>query len=151
MNYKERLKEMREENELTQEQLAKSINITRGAYKQYELQYDIIPINHLNSICNYFQVSFDYIFNFCNLKNYENNSQEFDSKKFAIRIKELRKNKSVKQDIFAKSINTNQSMISDYENGKKFINTNLLYKICKEYKISADYLLGKTDNPIYID
>ena len=58
-----------------------------------------------------------------------------------------RKNKKITQEFLANLLNTSHSMISDYENKKKFIPTPFLYQICFKYKISADYLLGKTNNP----
>ena len=36
------------------------------------------------------------------------------------------------------------------EKGKYLISIPFLYTICKKYNISADYLLGKIDNPKYL-
>ncbi len=49
------------------------------------------------------------------------------------------------QDKLAKILNTNQSVIANYERGRTVIATPFLYTICKKYHISADYLLGKID------
>ena len=62
--YKEKLKYLREEKEITQEVIANYIGIHKGLYSQYETEYAIIPLKHLITICNYFKVSLDYIFNF---------------------------------------------------------------------------------------
>lgn len=151
MNYKDRLKELREENNLTQEELAKKIDLTRGAYKQYELQYDIIPLNHLNNICNYFKVSIDYMLCLTNQVNYDSKKDSINNEIFSVRIKALRKENNCTQEKFALSLPTNQSIISDLEKGRKLANTSLLYTICTKYHISADYLLGKTDSPKYLN
>ena len=42
------------------------------------------------------------------------------------------------------------SMSDPYEKGKTLILTSFLYTICKKYNISADYLLGKIDEPKYL-
>ena len=41
-------------------------------------------------------------------------------------------------------------VISEYENKNRLISTSYFYSICKKYHISADYLLGKIDNPKYL-
>ena len=48
-------------------------------------------------------------------------------------------------------LNTVHPVISNYESGKFLIATPFLYTICKKYNISADYLLGKIDNPKYLN
>ncbi len=50
MNYGIKLKDLRDLYELTQEDIAKVLNVARSTYNQYEQQYDIIPIKHLNNI-----------------------------------------------------------------------------------------------------
>ena len=47
----------------------------------------------------------------------------------------------------AKVLNTNQSVIANYERGRNYIATPFLYTISKTYHISADYLLGLIDTP----
>ena len=56
MMYGNRLKKLRERNGLTQENLGKHINVTKQAFHHFEKEYTIIPIKHLNSLCNYFNV-----------------------------------------------------------------------------------------------
>ena len=40
--------------------------------------------------------------------------------------------------------------ISGYETGRYLISIPVLYRICKKYNISVDYLLGKIDDPKYL-
>ena len=64
MNYGNILKALREENNLTQNDIAKKINIQGKVYSLYETEYTIIPSKHLIVICNYFDISLDYVFQF---------------------------------------------------------------------------------------
>ena len=66
------------------------------------------------------------------------------------RLKELRKEYNLTQNQLAKVINVATSTISDYERGINVIATPFLYQICKKYHISADYLLGKVNDPKYL-
>ena len=148
MLYKDKIKDLRDLYEINQEKIAKVLGIARGLYAQYETEYAIIPITHLISLCNYFNASLDYIFSFTDIKQYKN-INKIDNKKAGLRLKEWRKNNKITQDKLAIVLNTNRSVIANYERGRTLISTPFLYTICKEYKISADYLLGRIDKPKY--
>lgn len=61
MYYTERLREIREEKELTQQIVANSIGIKREQYRRYENGINLLPITHLISLAKFYQVSSDYI------------------------------------------------------------------------------------------
>ena len=145
MNYNELLKELRTNANLTQEQLANILKITRVQYNQYENNYNTIPIKHLNKLSNYFNVSIDYLLGLSKEVQYKDVNKEINSNKSRQRLKEFRKENKMTQDKLAKILNTNQSVIANYERGRTVIATPFLYTICKKYHISADYLLGKID------
>lgn len=150
MNYGNKLKELRTENLYTQEYMAQKLNIKRSTYKEYELQNSIIPIKHLNELCNFFNISIDYVFNLTNLKNYENSKQSININLSAKRLKEFRIENKLTQKELAKMLNTDISLPSKYERKIYPIATSYLYTICKKYNLSADYLLGKINYPKYI-
>lgn len=66
---------------------------------------------------------------------------------FCIRVKKLRKARKEQQVELAKAIGATQASISDIENGRKATSFDRLAAICKHYNVSADYLLGLTDEP----
>lgn len=151
MNYGTKLKELRINNNLTQEKLSKDLGIARITYSHYEVQEKIIPVDRLNTVSNYYDVSLDYIFELTNKKQYHNiKNKEIDRKKVALRIKEFRKENGLTQIKLANILNIANGTIAEYERGTNIIATPFLYTICKKYNISADYLLGKTDNPKYL-
>ena len=143
MNYGEKLKDIRFEKNITQQQVANLLNISRSTYKDYEIQIRVLPLKHLIIICNYLDISIDYLFDFTNLKNYKKINKEL----FIERFKKFRKENKITQEQLASFLNTSHSVISDYEKGKKIISTAFLFGICSKYKISADYLLGRIDRP----
>ena len=151
MMYNFKLKELREQNKLMQNDLAKILSIGRNTYTEYESEYKIIPIKHLNTLCNYFNVSLDYMFSFTDVKQYENSNKEIDTKLAGGRLKEFRKEHKLTQVKLASILNTVHPVIVNYENGKNLIATPFLYTICKKYGVSADYLLGKTNESKYFN
>ena len=147
MLYSEKLKFLRERQGIMQKEISKAIELSNTQYCNYENEIELLPIKHLNTLCNYFNISIDYIFSFTNVKLYKNINKELDIKLAGKRLKEFRKEHKITQDKLASILNTNQSVIANYERGRNIIATPFLYTICKKYGVSADYLLGKTDTP----
>ena len=150
MDYGRILKQLREDNGLIQSDIASILGISRGLYSQYEIADKIIPIQHLNTLSNYFLVSIDYLLGFSNSKDNANKKVLLDNSKIGIRLKEFRKENKLTQEKLANILHTTHSVISSYEKGKTLILTSFLCVICKKYNISADYLLGKIDNPKHL-
>ena len=151
MNYGMKLKNLRDLYEITQEDIAKILKVARSTYNQYEQQYDIIPIKHLNTLVNHFKISFDYVFDFTELKRYKDEINEIDTKISGKRLKELRKEFKLTQDKLAKKLNIANTIISEYERGHYPISTATLYSLSNLFSISSDYLLGKTSKIKYLE
>ena len=63
------------------------------------------------------------------------------------RIRDLREDKDKKQSEIAIVLNTSQSYYSKYETGVRPLPIEHLITLCRYYNISADYILGFTDEP----
>ena len=61
------------------------------------------------------------------------------------RIRELRLEHELTQSQLAKELNTTQKNISKYETEFLDLNTDMIIALCKFFNVSADYLLGLTD------
>ncbi len=59
-NYK-RLRELREDNDKTQQNIADVLSITRPQYQLYESGKRDLPIDLLKELCTFYNVSADYI------------------------------------------------------------------------------------------
>ena len=149
MDYTNILKQLREEKNLSQKDIAYILGISRGLYSQYEIADKIIPLNHLEKLSNYFNLPINYLLGLDNDKQ-KQNLKEINNNLFSIRLKEFRKENKLTQEKLAKELNTSHSVISAYEKNKTLILTSFLYTICKKYNISADYLLGKINNPKHL-
>lgn len=58
-----RLKELREENGISQKNIAEILHIKQNTYSQYETGTRQIPIDLLITLAKYYNVSVDYILN----------------------------------------------------------------------------------------
>lgn len=139
----DKIRYLREEKELTQQQLANILGVTRSAYSLWEINKNTIPLEKLNRLCNFFNVSMDYL-----IKNDNNKfsiiTKELDKKEIGTRIKFARKKANFTQDKLAKILNTTHSAISAYENGKTMIPTLFLIEISNIFDCSIDWLCGRT-------
>lgn len=68
IKYPERIKELRQDNDLTQEEVAKLLKVAQTTYSQYELYKRPMPIECLMILCKFYGVSADYILGFTNKK-----------------------------------------------------------------------------------
>ncbi len=68
MEYK-RIKNLREDNDIMQKEIAKYLNITQQQYSLYERGIREIPVDLLIKLADYYNVSIDYILNKTNKKD----------------------------------------------------------------------------------
>jgi transcriptional regulator with XRE-family HTH domain len=61
MNYNERIRELREDNSLTQQKIADLLHIGQRTYADYESGKTRIPIDNLLILARFYDVSLDYI------------------------------------------------------------------------------------------
>lgn len=59
--YINRLKEIREDKSLTQSDIAKVLSTTQQQYSKYELGIQIIPLEKINILANFYNTSIDYL------------------------------------------------------------------------------------------
>ncbi len=58
---KTRIRNLREDNDLTQSEISKYLNISQVAYSYYELGRRTIPLELLSKLADYYNTSIDYL------------------------------------------------------------------------------------------
>ena len=58
---KTRIKNLREDNDLTQKQISDILNISQVAYSYYELNKRNIPLELLSKLADFYHTSIDYL------------------------------------------------------------------------------------------
>mgnify|MGYP000118505089 FL=1 len=61
MNYAERMKNLRQDNNLSQKKVADMLGVAQTTYSQYELEKRPMPIDYLIALCKFYNVSADYM------------------------------------------------------------------------------------------
>ena len=62
--YLKRIRDLREDNDLTQQNIADVLGTSQTMYARYERGANELPIHHLISLCKFYRVSADYILGF---------------------------------------------------------------------------------------
>ena len=70
----QRLRDLREDRDLRQEDVAEILGISQTVYSRYERVFQTIPVIHLLKLADYYKVSTDYIL------GRTNNSKPYDVK-----------------------------------------------------------------------
>lgn len=60
-SYIDVIRELREDNDLTQSEVAKVLGTTQQVYSRYENGENELPIRHLITLCKFYRVSADYV------------------------------------------------------------------------------------------
>ena len=131
----ERVRELREEHEITQKELGKLLGVDHSTYGSWERGRDLFPLERLIILANFYQVSLDYI------TNLTKENKDLLKK----RMREIRIENNYTQVAIADVINTSHSTISAYEKGTVKPSLLYLYQLSKLFHVSIDYLLGRTN------
>ena len=66
-----------------------------------------------------------------------------------MRLKEIRKKRSITQLKLAMDLNISQNTISRYETGEREADYATLIRLADYFNVSLDYLLKRTDDPTF--
>ena len=138
-----RLKEIRENNDMSQRSLREVLKVGKSTYSRWETGEQLIPLTRLNEFCNYFHVSMDYALGISKTDFKTKEIKQLDKNKIGQKLKSIRKELNYTQEELAKLFNTTHSTISAYENGKTIILTAFAIELCKRYVYSLDWICNK--------
>ena len=139
-----RLKDIREDNDINQKEMAEILNVKRSAYSLWELSINIIPLKSLCDFADYFNLSIDYVLDLTNNKNVKITNKGLNLKILGNNIKKIRIKNDLSQDDLANILGVSQPCIAKYENGQICISIDNLYKFCKNFNISFSIVCGKS-------
>lgn len=137
-----RLRDLREDKDLYQKDIAKVIKLEKSTYGYYETEVLDISTKVLCELANYYNTSCDYIL----YNTDERNPHNIVKRENLNRLKEIRKEKKLTQSEVSKILNMSQNGLSQYETSTNDIPTNILIKLSEFYNTSIDYILCRTDN-----
>lgn len=140
----EKARNIRINKGLTQKEFGDILGISKSYVSDIENGYTGLSIEHINKICNYADVTFDYIFDFCKEININTiKIEKINLKTLGSNLKTIRKNLGITQEKMASKLNVSRTLITHYEAGNREIRTADLKQICEMSGYSADWCVGK--------
>ena len=133
-----RIKELRTENGLTQQELAKILNVSSMSISFYENEQRKPDSEFIIACLRFFDVSTDYLLG----KTYKRRiprEERFGA--FSKRLKHVRELKGISQRQAAEDLNISPQNLSYYENGRD-AGYGLLVRMARYYDATVEYLIG---------
>ena len=146
MNFSSNLREIRNDKDLIQEEVAEFLGVSQETYSKYERKIYEMPLKQLNKLSNEWKFSIDYLLGLTDTNKYNNVFKNINREITGQRLREFRKHFNLTQVKLAEFLNTTQSTISAYESGETLILTTFAVQISKKYNVSVDYLCGRKSN-----
>ena len=133
-----RIKELRTENGLTQQELAKILNVSSMSISFYENEQRKPDSEFIIACSRFFDVSTDYLLG----KTYKRRIQREERfGAFSKRLKHVRELKGISQRQAAEDLNISPQNLSYYENGRD-AGYGLLVRMARYYDVTVEYLIG---------
>lgn len=131
------LKNLRKSANLTQEELARELNITRGTYAHYELDKREPSYQVLTQLSNFFNVSVDYLLG------------QIDTEMYLVgsKIKLIIDTKGIRQKDLALKLNISPSTLNGYITGYRTPDIYTLNKIANVLGYPTSYFIDFQENP----
>ena len=139
----ERLKLLREDKELSQDDISKILNITRQNYSRWETGELFAPLTHLNTLANYYNTNIDYLCGLSKDPTPTKAIKEINRELVGKRINTIRTKNNLSMRALAKVLNTSHSTISGYESGNTLIIISFALELASKYDVSLDWLIGR--------
>ncbi len=133
-----RIKELRTENGLTQQELAKILNVSSMSISFYENEQRKPDSEFIIACSRFFDVSTEYLLG----KTYKRRiprEERFGA--FSKRLKHVRELKGISQRQAAEDLNISPQNLSYYENGRD-AGYGLLVRMARYYDVTVEYLIG---------
>lgn len=146
--FHEKLKMLRKKQGFTQKELARLLGTVQGVYSKWERGVYEPNYENLSMLACIFDVSIDFL-----LSDYIEISKDkylrmqesylIISNVFPQRLKEIRIKRGLTQTELGKKVGVKQSTFTNWENGKREPNFEIVIKLADLLEVSVDWLFGR--------
>ena len=139
-----RLKDLSEDRDLKQTEIAKILNISEDVYSNYENGRSLMNIEVAVKFADFFHLSLDYLLNLSKHKILKSN-KTFSKEECAKTLFSFRKQNGLSQTQISKVLNIPQRTYSSYEHGDRTIPLEFLFNFALNFNVSLDYLINRKE------
>lgn len=136
--------DIRVDNDLSQREMAKILNISEDIYSNYENGRSLMSIEVAIKFADFFHLSLDYLLNLSKHKILKS-SKTFSKEECAKTLFGFRKQNGLSQTQISKVLNIPQRTYSSYEHGDRTIPLEFLFNFALNFNVSLDYLTNRKE------
>lgn len=146
------LRKLRKEKKLTLRELSEQVQINYANLSKMENGKRNLNNKAIFSLCDFFEVTSDYLLGLSPHRNFNTIHSEFENEKEynstetvkwnQNRLKEIRKENNLTQKQLAEKLNCKETTISMWESGQNEMNYETINTLTKMFNVTSDYLLG---------
>ncbi len=140
MMYK-KIKDIREDNDFTQDFVAYKLNVSRSTYANWENGDIIIPLDKLDELSLLYNVSIGYLIG--NSKKNSDNLKPINNEYFLKLLYKLKRERKSTYKEIGNSIGVYETTVYKYFHGERHIPVDKLILLAKFFDYDIDELLGK--------
>lgn len=140
MMYK-RIKDIREDNDFTQDFVAYKLNVSRSTYANWENGDIIIPLDKLDELSLLYNVSIGYLIG--NSKKNCDNLKPINNDYFLKMLYKLKRERKSTYKEIGNAIGVYETTVYKYFHGERHIPVDKLILLAKFFDYDIDELLGK--------
>lgn len=144
MNLK-RLKDLREDHDLTHRKLAEIIHCNANTYSSWENGYALIPLSYLDQLSVFYKVTFSYIIGKTKVRECDKVIGKLNPQVLLSNMKKERKSRNLTQEDVANILQIAKTTYHDYEHGKYEIKLDKLIELVSYYSVDIDVFCGKIE------
>lgn len=132
------IKNLRIDNDLTQEEISKKLKINRRTYADYENLVNETPLDILVKIARFYNVSLEYLAGLTNVSSPALSLESYSYEKMLNNIINLREKHNLTLEMLANKIHCSTNTLWQYENEKRKVPLQILIQLANIYEISLD-------------
>ena len=133
------LKEIRQDENISQEKMAKILGVKRDALARWEISATLPSLKHIFYFAKYFNYTIDYVLGI-NHDRTRTNYEEYDKELIASNLRTLRLNNNLTLMKLSTKLNVSYNAIVRYEHCRSNPSINVVYRYCQIFKISLHEL-----------
>ena len=135
---------LRFKKNLTQQDVAKILEVTLSTYKEYEAGSRAMNLAELNILSNYYNVSLNALLGITKNLKCVNDNKYINYKMLSFYLKYIRHKYHYTQKDLGRKFNVGPNSISKYETRPRTVSIYYLQCFAKEFNVSIDYICDKT-------
>ena len=133
-----RLKDLREDNDFTQEKVCRFLNVKRSTYSKWENGENEPPFKIFVLLSSLYKININYLLGNTNIKQKINYIPKYNQIYISKLFRKIRVKNNHTQTELANILKCNKTTICNYESGYRKIPTYKLVYFCEFYKIDIE-------------